>query len=89
MTTAGHVLTMSFSAKAYRILTDLVYEHSRIRLGADKQMLLTNRLQKRLRALGLESYDDYCAILQSPEGTEEIEELVDLISTNQDRKSVV
>jgi chemotaxis protein methyltransferase CheR len=82
MTTAGHVLTMSFSAKAYRILTDLVYEHSRIRLGADKQMLLTNRLQKRLRALGLESYDDYCAILQSPEGTEEIEELVDLISTN-------
>ena len=73
---------MSFSGKAYRILTDLVYEHSRIRLGADKQMLLANRLRKRLQALGLESYDDYCAILQSPEGAEEIEELVDLISTN-------
>jgi len=82
MTTEGNFLTMSFSGKAYRILTELVYEHSRIRLGADKQMLLTNRLQKRLRALGLESYDDYCAILQSPGGAEEIEELVDLISTN-------
>ena len=76
---------MSVSGKAYRILTDLIYEHSRIRLGADKQMLLANRLQKRLRTLGLASYDDYCAILQSPEGAEEIEELVDLISTNHTR----
>jgi chemotaxis protein methyltransferase CheR len=73
---------MSFSGKAYRILVDLVYEHSRIRLGADKQTLLANRLQKRLRMLGLASYDDYCAVLESPEGAEEIEELVDLISTN-------
>ena len=31
---------MSFSGKAYRILVDLIYEHSRIRLGADKQTLL-------------------------------------------------
>ena len=31
---------MSFSGKAYRILVDLIYEHSHIRLGADKQMLL-------------------------------------------------
>jgi chemotaxis protein methyltransferase CheR len=75
-------VTISFSGKAYRILVDLVYEHSRIRLGADKQTLLANRLQKRLRALGLKSYDDYCAILESAEGSEEIEELVDLISTN-------
>jgi chemotaxis protein methyltransferase CheR len=73
---------MSFSGKAYRTLVDLVYEHSRIRLGADKQTLLANRLQKRLRVLGLASYDDYCAVLESPEGSEEIEELVDLISTN-------
>ena len=75
-------MTISFSGKAYRILIDLVYEHSRIRLGADKQMLLANRLRKRLRVLGLESYDEYCAVLQSPEGSQEIEELVDLISTN-------
>ena len=59
---------MSFSGKAYRILVDLVYEHSRIRLGADKQTLLANRLQKRLRVLGLKSYDDYCAVLQSQRG---------------------
>ena len=76
------LVTMPLSGKAYRILVDLVYEHSRIRLGADKQTLLANRLQKRLRVLGLESYDQYCAVLQSREGAEEIEVLVDLISTN-------
>lgn len=75
-------VTTSLSGKAYRILIDLIYEHSRIKLGADKQMLLANRLQKRLRVLGTKSYDDYCALLQSPEGSEEIEQLVDLISTN-------
>ena len=64
---------MPLSGKAYRILIDLVHEHSRISLGADKQMLLANRLQKRLRALGLKSYDEYCTVLQSPEGFEEIE----------------
>jgi len=76
---------MSVSGKAYRVLTDLVYEHSRIRLGAEKQTLLANRLQKRLRTLGLTSYDDYCAVLQSDDGAQEIEVLVDLISTNQTR----
>ena len=76
---------MSVSGKAYRILTDLVYEHSRIRLGAEKQTLLANRLQKRLRTLGLTSYDDYCAVLQSDDGAQEIEVLVDLISTNHTR----
>ena len=40
---------MSFSGKAHRILIDLVYEHSHIRLGADKQMLLANRLQPTTR----------------------------------------
>jgi len=78
-------VTTSFSGKAYRMLVDLVYEHSCIRLGADKQTLLTNRLQKRLRVLGLKSYDDYCAVLESPEGAAEIEELVDLIATNHTR----
>ena len=38
-------MTMSFSGKTYRILVDLIYEHSRIRLGADKQTLLAIPLQ--------------------------------------------
>ena len=67
------------------MLAALVYQHSHIRLGPDKQPMLANRLRKRLRALGLVSYDDYCGVLRSKQGTEEIEHLVDLISTNHTR----
>ena len=77
--------TATLSAGAYRTLVDLVYQHSRIRLGPDKQPMLANRLRKRLRALGLVSYDDYCAVLRSGQGPDEIEQLVDLISTNHTR----
>lgn len=73
------------SAEAYRTLVALVYQHSRIRLGPDKQPMLANRLRQRLRALGLTSFDDYCAVLESHHGAEEIEHLVDLISTNHTR----
>jgi chemotaxis protein methyltransferase CheR len=74
--------TATLSAEAYRTLAALVYQHSRIKLGPDKQPMLANRLRKRLRALGLGSYDDYCAVLRSQRGPDEIEHLVDLISTN-------
>jgi chemotaxis protein methyltransferase CheR len=77
--------TATLSAEAYRTLVDLVYQHSRIRLGPDKQPMLANRLRKRLRAMGLVSYDDYCAVLRSAQGPDEIEQLVDLISTNHTR----
>jgi chemotaxis protein methyltransferase CheR len=75
----------TLSAEAYRTLVALVYQHSHIRLGPDKQPMLANRLRKRLRALGLESYDEYCAVLRSGDGPDEIEQLVDLISTNHTR----
>jgi chemotaxis protein methyltransferase CheR len=74
--------TAILSTRAGRLLTDLVYQHSRIRLGPDKQPMLANRLRRRLRALGLGSFDAYCALLESPQGPEEVEHLVDLISTN-------
>jgi len=75
----------ALSVQAYRTIVDLVYEHSRINLGQDKQTLLSNRLGKRLRHLGIPSYDAYCALLKSPGTQEEIEHLVDLISTNHTR----
>ena len=68
--------------EAYRFVVDLVYQHSRIRLGDDKQALLANRLRHRLKDLAISSYKKYCQILESVAGPEEIEHLVDLISTN-------
>jgi hypothetical protein len=37
------------STEAYRFIAEKVYEHSRIRLGDDKQALVSGRLAKRLR----------------------------------------
>ena len=70
------------SREAYHFIAEKVYEHSRIRLGDDKQALVSGRLAKRLRALNLDSYDAYCAFLETAKGTEEIGPLVDSISTN-------
>ncbi len=75
-------LTHGISTQAYQFIADMVYEHSRIRLGADKQALVTGRLAKRLRALKLDSFEGYCEFLQSAAGKEELGPLVDLISTN-------
>lgn len=67
---------------AYQYIAERVYAYSRIRLGDDKQALVSGRLTKRLRQLNLESFDAYCDRLKSDTRGEEIEKLVDLISTN-------
>ncbi|HWD19208.1 MAG TPA: protein-glutamate O-methyltransferase CheR [Verrucomicrobiae bacterium] len=66
----------------YDFICQLVYDHSRIKLGADKRELVTSRLAKRLRALHLDDYSAYCNFLRSPAGADELRELIDRISTN-------
>jgi chemotaxis protein methyltransferase CheR len=70
------------STEAYEFISRLVYQHSRIRLGRDKQTLVVSRLGKRLRQLGLSSFEEYCELLKSPQGGAERSQLLDLISTN-------
>src|SRR6185436_13014668 len=59
-----------------------VYERSRINLTPDKRELVSARLGQRLRAHGLTSLGEYCRLLQSPDSAEELENLIDVISTN-------
>lgn len=66
----------------YQFIRDLVYRHSRINLGPDKHELVSARLGKRLRATGRASVEDYCTLLRSPGGEEELGHLIDVISTN-------
>ena len=72
----------SLSPSEYRLIAGKVYAHSRIRLGDDKQALVTGRLGRRLRELRLDSFAQYCELLDSAGGGEELGPLVDLISTN-------
>lgn len=70
------------SDNEYKFIADLVYQYSRINLGDNKKELVTARLGKRLKACGVESYEDYCNILSSSDGDDELIHLVDSISTN-------
>jgi chemotaxis protein methyltransferase CheR len=75
-------VTREFSDQAYQSLVELVYEYSRIVLGSDKQLMLANRLRKRARTLGFDHLDDYALRLVQTRDVDELEELVDLVSTN-------
>jgi chemotaxis protein methyltransferase CheR len=66
----------------YTRIADLIYKNSRIHLGENKRELVASRLGKRLRATGCTSYAEYCNLLSGLEGAEEINNLVDAISTN-------
>ncbi len=72
----------TISPAEYKLIADKVYAYSRIRLGDDKQALVTGRLGKRLRELNMESFAEYCDLLESARGNEEMTKLTDLISTN-------
>ena len=66
----------------YEFLRRLIYEHSRINLGSDKRALVSGRVAKRLRALKIGSYHEYCCRLKTAAGAEELTDLMDVISTN-------
>lgn len=64
----------------YEHIRKIVYEHSRINLGTNKRELVQSRLAKRLRTLGLPSYESYLDFLDR--NADELEQLINSISTN-------
>ena len=74
--------TDTLSDADYEFLRRLIYEHSRINLGHDKRALVSARVAKRLRALKIGSYHEYCQRLKTEADGEELGHLVDVISTN-------
>jgi chemotaxis protein methyltransferase CheR len=76
------MMQAAIATEDYEYIRRLVYEHSRINLGADKTELVRSRVQKRLRALGIQDFETYCRLLDTPDGEEELTALLDVISTN-------
>jgi chemotaxis protein methyltransferase CheR len=64
-------------------LRTLIYVQSGINLSAEKKTMLELRLRPRLRALAIDSFQEYCDYLFSGAGQrEEIVSLLDAVSTN-------
>jgi len=71
------------SAGDYSRLCDLIYKKAGIRLGAERKTMLGSRINRRLKALHLHSYSEYCHYLFGAHGQrDEIVHLIDVVTTN-------
>jgi len=68
--------------KTFDRFREIVYAHSGIALSPGKESLVSARVGKRMRALGLSDFDDYLRRLQDDASGEETVQLLDAISTN-------
>ena len=66
----------------FNAIRKLVYDRSGIYLSENKMPLVTARLQKRLRLLELQNYEEYLIYLNGKDGANEIVEFLNVISTN-------
>jgi chemotaxis protein methyltransferase CheR len=70
------------SAQLFRQFSQLVYQQCGINLHEGKRELLQARLNKRLRATGIPTYQEYYQYIISPNNDAEIIQFLDCISTN-------
>ena len=64
-------------------LSSFIYQHCGIKMPLSKKTMLEARLQKRLRALAIPTFTDYCDYLFSSNGMElELISMIDLVTTN-------
>ncbi len=72
------VTIMALNQKDFQRLSSFIYDELGIKMSDGKKTMLSGRLSRRLRALDLDSYTEYCDFILSPAGMEQ--ELVHLIS---------
>ncbi|WP_407049773.1 CheR family methyltransferase [Methyloraptor flagellatus] len=71
-----------FGDAEFAFIAELVFARSGIVLGPSKQNMVYSRLVRRLRELGLPTFSDYCDLVGSPDGADEIGHLINAITTN-------
>ena len=72
----------ALSKKEFGFIAELVYDRAGIVLGDHKMDLVYTRLARRLRALRLPSFADYCALLRGSDLDQELGFLINAITTN-------
>jgi chemotaxis protein methyltransferase CheR len=71
------------SSSDFTRLRRLIYDETGITLSTAKQTMLEGRIRRRLKALAIESYREYCGYLFSEGGREEeLVHLIDAVTTN-------
>lgn len=67
----------------FQRLSEFIENELGIKMPLSKKTMLESRLQKRLRILGIDSFEEYCEYVFSPAGIEnELIHMIDLVTTN-------
>jgi len=72
----------AFTEGDFRKIAAMLHGDAGIALPDDKATLVYSRLAKRLRALGLASFKDYCALVATREGLDERQKMLAALTTN-------
>lgn len=72
----------SFTPEDFSQIVEFVHAHSGIKVPEYKSAMVYSRLAKRLRALGLESFRDYCRFVMNDEGIDERQRMLAALTTN-------
>jgi chemotaxis protein methyltransferase CheR len=73
---------MNLDNKSYQDFRSLVYDVSGINLGNGKEALVSSRIGKRMRILGMDEFKSYLKMVRADPAGEELVHLLDAISTN-------
>jgi chemotaxis protein methyltransferase CheR len=73
------------SEPVFRLYQALIQRSAGIFLVEHKRALLVRRLRSRVRALGLDSYLEYYRLVTADGGGQELQTMLDLVSTNETR----
>lgn len=77
---AGREFTLTDAQ--FQFLSQFVYDQVGIKLPEQKRDMVYSRLVRRLRKLNLDSFAEYCDLLESASGEAEIGNLINAITTN-------
>ncbi|MDH5603016.1 MAG: protein-glutamate O-methyltransferase [Cyclobacteriaceae bacterium] len=78
-----HFTKVHLADKDFNRLSEFIYSNYGIKMPIQKKVMLEGRLQKRLRALGIKSFSEYCDYVFSKEGQDhEVIHMIDVVSTN-------
>ncbi|TKT75514.1 protein-glutamate O-methyltransferase CheR [Aquamicrobium sp. LC103] len=71
-----------FTADDFAAIARMLHDDAGIALSENKASLVYSRLAKRLRALGLQSFRDYCRLVAGTEGGDERQRMLAALTTN-------
>ncbi|MDY7086953.1 MAG: CheR family methyltransferase [Actinomycetota bacterium] len=81
--TAPDLNPRTISHGDFRYITGVLHEQTGIWLAPGKETLVSGRLDKRIRALGLNDYSDYVRLLRDRRDEAELHHLINLLTTNE------